>query len=183
MFPRRSLSVALLALLGVAGTAPGVAAAHRSAAALKVFSSAHFGYTLSYPAAWHRTPASSVDFLVLAPDSLARLASKGIDASLSTADLRKTVAATISDLGVPIVKIERTTRVIHGVPFQLEQATLKVQGITMLAMTLGTSQHRRTYLFFGIVGLGKPATHLQAPHAREELGQIQASFASITIAR
>jgi hypothetical protein len=53
----------------------------------------------------------------------------------------------------------------------------------MLAMTLGTSQHQRTYLFFGIVGLGQPATHLQAPHAREELGQIQASFASITIAR
>jgi hypothetical protein len=48
---------------------------------------------------------------------------------------------------------------------------------------VAASRHQRTYLFFGLVGLGVPAAHLVNPRAQQEVGQIQASFASITISQ
>ena len=182
-FSRRMAGLFVLALLDVAVLAPGAVQAHRSSSALKVFSDTHFGYRLTYPATWSRSPSTNLDVLLLAPDSDARLGGKGIDAGLSASDVRKTVDSTISQLSGPTTAILRTTRVIHGVTFQMARATFTVNGVSELAMTLGASRHQRTYLFFGIVGLAKPAAHLQAPHGQEELGQLQASFASITLAR
>jgi hypothetical protein len=184
-FPRRIAALILLALLGAALT-PGAAQAQRSSAALKVFTNARFHYSWSYPATWRQSPSTGMDVLLLAPDTGARLSSLGINAGLSTSGVRQFIGGTISQMGsskIKLSRIIRTTRVIHGVPFQMEQATITVEGVTEQAMALGASLHHHTYLFLGIVGLAMPAAHLQAPHGQEELAQIQASFASITVAR
>jgi len=184
MFPRRGIGLVLSVLLGAAGLVPGAASAQRSGTALKVFTDAQLGYSLSYPATWRRSPSSNLDVLLQAPDTLATIGGKGIAQGVSAAGLRQALDDTIKLMGVPVAKIARTTRVIHGVTFQIDQtASGKVRGVKEAAMAIGASRHQRTYLFFGIVALEKPAVHARAPYAREELAQIQASFASITIAR
>jgi hypothetical protein len=149
--------------------------------ATKVFTDTHFGYTLSYPASWRVVPSTDLGILVVAPDSAARLSATGIDAGLSVAELRKVVDVTIGALSKK-AKILHTTRVIRGVTFQMGQTTATVlRGVQEMAIVLAASRHQRTYLFFGLVGLGVPAAHQVNPRAQQEIGQIQASFASITI--
>lgn len=183
-FPRRLAGLAVVALLGVGILAPGAAAAQGSASALKVFNSPRFGYMLSYPATWHRATSANLDLLLLAPDSGARLGGLGMAAAVSTADLRQLADTTINQLSSSTTKVSHiahSTRVIHGVPFQVDQATISVSGVTEQAMTLGASVHKRTFLFFGIVAVAVPSLHAQAPHGKEELSQLQAAFASIII--
>jgi hypothetical protein len=183
MFMRRRAALVLLAFLGLASVAPAAAQAQRSDAAIKVFTNTHFGYTLSYPAAWRPVPSTNLDILAEAPDSAARVSGKGINGALSTPQLRQVVDVTIGALSTKAT-ILHTARVIHGVPFQVGQTTITTQqGVKELAMVLAASRHQRTFLFFGLVGLAVPAAHMVNPRAQQETGQIQASFASITISR
>ncbi len=183
MFSRRIASLVMLALLGITSAAPGVAAAQRSQSALKMFTSARFGYTLSYPASWRTLPSANLDIMLEAPDTYARVAGKGIEAGLSTAALRQAVDSTIGQMGTPATKILRATRVIHGVPFQVAQATVLIVGVKEQVVLLAASRHQRTYLFFGIVALAKQPNRPQPSHINEELEQLKASLSSITIAQ
>ncbi|MGH2411841.1 MAG: hypothetical protein ACRDGS_15990 [Chloroflexota bacterium] len=184
MFPRRGISLVLSVLLGAAGLVPGAASAQRSGTALKVFTNAPLGYSLSYPATWRRLPSTNLDVSLQAPDARATLGGKGINGGASSTVLRQALDNTIELMGASVGKIVRTTRVIHGVRFQEDQTTsANVHGVKEAAMVIGASQHQRTYLFFGIVALEKPAAHVRLRNAQGELTQIQASLDSITIAR
>jgi hypothetical protein len=183
MYTRRIAGFVFVVLLSITAAA-GTVHAQRSPAAVKIFKSALFSYTLSYPATWHASKSPQLDILVTAPDNLATIGGKGVNGGVTVAALRQAVVGTISQLGVPSAKILRTTRVIHGVTFQVVQTTLlNVRGVKQTAIVLGASQHQRTYLFFGIVGLSKPSAHLKNSHAKEELAQVQAALSGITIAR
>jgi hypothetical protein len=171
-----------LLVAAVAGLGPGPASAHRSAASLAVFKNAHLGYAISYPASWKKSASSQLDVLVTSPDTFATIGGKGIQGGLGTADLRKAVDSTIDGLGSSATAINHTTEVIHHVTFQVGDTTRTIGGISERAIVLAASVHQRTYLFFGIVVLGKPAAHIKAPNAKQELTQVQASFARITIA-
>jgi len=184
MFPRRGISLVLSVLLGVVGLVPGAASAQRSGTALKVFTNPQLGYSLTYPATWRQLPSTSLDVSLQAPDARATLGAKGINGGVSPAGLRQALDSTIKLMGASVGKIARTTRVIHGVSFQEDQTTTAiVHGVKEAAIVIGASQHQRTYLFFGIVALEKPAAHSRAQNAQVEMAQIHASLDSITIAR
>jgi hypothetical protein len=184
MYTRRMVGLVFVALLSIAAAGAGTVRAQQARYSVKIYKSALFSYTLSYPATWHTAKSPQLDVLVTAPDKLATIGGKGVKGGVAVAALRQAVLSTISHLGASSTKIVGTTRLIHGVTFQQAQTTLVYpNGVKQTAIVLGASQHQRTYLFFGLVGLGQPSAHLKNSHAKEELAQIQTSLAGITIAQ
>jgi hypothetical protein len=182
MFVRCLSSLVVIVLVGIAGTATGTAAAQPAPAAMKVFANAQFGYTLSYPATWRRVSSTNLDILLQAPDAYAMVAGKAVQGAVTAAALRRIVDDTISQTGAPATKIARSSRLIHGVTFQVAQSSaLVVSGAREQAIVLAASLHQRTYLFFGIVTIGHQGTSRPPTHVKDELVQVQASVNSITI--
>lgn len=168
----RGMALGVLALAGAWSHAP----AH--AAATKTYTSAKYGYAISYPTNWKSIKNASEDLNRESPDGNAFLAVviTTLPRALTPSELKKITSNELAKLGAAPAAIVGSTVKIHGVTFYDEAAVVQGNGAKLADIFLVTQRHGRLYIFNGGWALG-------AAHTKLEDAQVNAGLGSITFAK